>query len=181
MASQYLHILKGEKRCKFGATIQEIADTSGFQSDGSWAIHRIIHQQLTVQSVHNVEQELEDFLNFYEEQVKETAAQLCDDYQDYNCIDEICLKKKKTLKKLPYVVISDDDVDVLPVVLPLHSIVIQDYTKPSNSIGYKVPPKEPTSEERKKTFKGLKQNRKCSRNKQRDFKELEASQIYLLD
>ena len=167
-------------RSFFGTTVNPIVyETGKFRSGKGW--WRIKQIKPEIQFEQYTEDDLQDLQDLIEEQVNEKVAQLCDEYRDYSNLDTMCPKKKKTSKKLKCVVVSDDDTDVLPVVLPVHSIVIQDYAKPSNGLGYKVPTKEPTSEDKKKSFKGLKQNRKCSRNKQRDFKQDKASQSYLLD
>lgn len=181
MASQYYHLLirNYQERSFFGTTIHPIVlETGKFSSGKSWRRIKPIKPEIQINCS---DEEIEDFINFEEEQVKEKIDQLYEDYQDYNTLYAKCSKKKKTSYKSTCVDVSDDNHHVLPVVLPIHSIVIQDYTKPSNSIGYKATPKEPTSEDKKKAFKGLKQNRKCSRNKQRDFKQDKASQSYLLD
>jgi hypothetical protein len=181
MASQYLHLVtfkqEQKQRPLFGTTIHPIVYESGrFPSGRSWWQIKQIKPE--IQFDQYTQNELLEFLEY---QVNEKIDQLYEEYQDYSNFNIMCSKNKKSSKKITCVVDLDDGTDVLPVVLPLHSIVIQDYTKPSNGLGYKVPIKEPSAEDKKKAFKKVKNKRNCSRKRERDIKQEEASQRFLMD
>ena len=168
MASQYYHLLmlQYKEPSLFGTTADPIVYECG---PGFRRIKRIKPE---IQDDQYTEEYLEDLR---EEKAKERAERQGDEYEDNN-FDTICSAKKKPYKKSTCADVSyDDAVHVLPLVLPVHSIVIQDYTKPDNALGYKIPSKEPTSEEKKKAFNHCKQSRKCCRKRARDTKQYEST------
>lgn len=175
MASQYYHLLieQYQDPSLFGTTARPVIyETGKFKCGRGW--WRLKQTRAEIQNDQYTEEYLEELR---EEKTKETAECQGDEYEDNN-FDTISSAKKKPYKKSTRIVVSDDDAaHVLPLVLPVHSVVIQDYTKPDNAFGYKIHAKESTSEEKKKAFSKRKQSRKCCRNRERDTKQFESTFI----
>ena len=169
MASQYYHLLmlQYKEPSLFGTT----ADPIVYECGPGW--RRIKRIKPEIQDDQYTEEYLQDLM---EEKARERAEQenSCDKYENTNKFHATSSTKKNPHKKSTRNDVSNDDTHVLPLVLPVHSIVIQDYTKPDNKIGYKIPLKEPTSEEKKKEFSRVKQTRNCARKRDRESKRIES-------